>query len=67
VPPCHGALVRRGDGEPVLGMAMALPLLVGDNARWRRQHLRLGGRVNTVEVEVAARTAKPARRHADTS
>jgi hypothetical protein len=44
-------------------MAVALPLLVGDKARWGSQYIRLGGGVDVVEVEVAVRTVEPPRRH----
>jgi hypothetical protein len=54
-PRYHGALVRLGDGE--LALAVALPLLGGDKVRWGHQHLRLGGGVDIMEVEVVAQMA----------
>jgi hypothetical protein len=54
-PRYHGALVRLGDGK--LALAVALPLLGGDEVRWGHQHLRLGGGVDIMEVEVVAQMA----------
>jgi hypothetical protein len=55
-PRCHGALVRLGNGKPAV--AVALPLLVGDKARWGRQHLLLSAGCDVMEVEVVAWTVE---------
>jgi hypothetical protein len=61
-PPAHQLLVVLGDGEPAIRLAVAVSILIVEEARRWREELGLLDRLHIRKVEVALRAPKTSRR-----